>query len=819
MPGQTKSQLKRLQKRPELSTIDAENVFGFFRDVEPSSKCSDRFISSDYEQAQRFKKSVKAHLLEENILYHQTKQIDEDSLDKHYLQDFTRGVLNFLKSKINEHQQKEKSEAIPPLEIELREQQAFAKAKRKNFTGQKKILQKIERYLSSENIQPLVLYGRSGIGKSSIMAKAIENAVEASNTKVVFRFIGATPASVNTKKLLKSIFLEVGIDVKRDGLPENLRELDPMHISEDFYDRTPLEEFGKRIQKRFQQIKGEVVIFIDALDKLNEKGPFSWFPEELPPNLKMVISVLSNEPKALSEKSQEEINFQIRAGIVSKSFDYEDKNELLLTRLLFRTTNMEYVGDFDAPETLLLKLLNRGNRSLQQHQLNYFLDQFQNAPTPFYVYVAAQEMKHWRSYDLVAKRGKGKKLSDHQQGIVEEFIEELTTTHHHDQQMVQRVLGYLYASQKGLSESEILELLSADEAFVKQVAPNTWHNNINKDLPIVLWTRLLDGLSPFLYKKDYFGNGLYDFFHSEFKDALWLKFHPKQEHENMILAIQKLLKKEASFYNRWGKIYIYLITSYEIAYGSKLQEHSVFIANNNFDEFWLDHYYLGYLFSRANQYKSYNHQEQRHKLVCFLSAAFTLEVLYPSDPNRWSSRYLSSLRGLQEEYIRRHQDEEASYFAEMAFQVIEFSYLEDPEQHLIQYINCLTDLAWTSKDQDKEKTVRLFKKAVQITLKWYSEAPHMWSRLYANTMSKFAVYYRFADLEKSLPYYKAALEVIEIQYEKDPQRWKKTYRKYLSDYSYVLNFELSFLKRMKYYMKSVSNKHWGQKAVRALEGF
>jgi hypothetical protein len=65
----------------------------------------------------------------------------------------------------------------------------------------------------------------------------------------------------------------------------------------------------------------------------------------------------------------------------------------------------------------------------------------------------------------------------------------------------------------------------------------------------------------------------------------------------------------------------------------------------------------------------------------------------------------------------------------------------------------------------------------------------------------------------------------EIEYIFQPidLRWginnEAQYRKYLSDYSYVLNFELSFLKRMKYYMKSVSNKHWGQKAVRALEGF
>jgi hypothetical protein len=248
-------------------------------------------------------------------------------------------------------------------------------------------------------------------------------------------------------------------------------------------------------------------------------------------------------------------------------------------------------------------------------------------------------------------------------------------------------------------------------------------------------------------------------------------------------------------------------------YGAKLKEHSVFIAENDFDAFWIEHHYLDYLFSSADQYKSYNHQEQNQKLIYYLSAAYTLETLFHSNQKQWASLYLSSLQGLRDEYMKMQLNDRASYFAEMAFQVIEFSYLEDPEKHLVKYINCLTDLAWTSQDQDKEKTIRLFKKAIEITHQWYGEAPDIWNRLYANTLSKLAVYYRFAELEKSLIYYKAALEIIEVEYEKDPQRWKKLYRKYYQAYEAVLNYELGFFKRMKYKAKGVKDKHWGQKAV------
>ena len=49
------------------------------------------------------------------------------------------------------------------------------------------------------------------------------------------------------------------------------------------------------------------------------------------------------------------------------------------------------------------------------------------------------------------------------------------------QEFVKRVFTYLYLSQ-GLSESELLEIISIDEEFISKIAPETYHNNDTKEL-------------------------------------------------------------------------------------------------------------------------------------------------------------------------------------------------------------------------------------------------------------------------------------------------------------------------------------------------
>ena len=48
-----------LKENPQLKEIDHKYIFGFFRDIDKTTKVDDKFITDDYEKAQKFKESVK----------------------------------------------------------------------------------------------------------------------------------------------------------------------------------------------------------------------------------------------------------------------------------------------------------------------------------------------------------------------------------------------------------------------------------------------------------------------------------------------------------------------------------------------------------------------------------------------------------------------------------------------------------------------------------------------------------------------------------------------------------------------------------------
>lgn len=166
-----------LSKNARLFDIDPEHIFGFFRDIDKSTQIEDKFIMGDYEKAQAFKKEVEKTLEDANKLRVQTAQIDKETLEESYLEEFEAKVVAFLKSQIDTQKQQESQTELSALEIELQAQSLFAQNKRKDFLETeplKEMLNAIESYIADSTQEPLIIYGASGRGKSSLMAKAID---------------------------------------------------------------------------------------------------------------------------------------------------------------------------------------------------------------------------------------------------------------------------------------------------------------------------------------------------------------------------------------------------------------------------------------------------------------------------------------------------------------------------------------------------------------------------------------------------------------------------------------------------------------------
>ncbi len=520
----TNFQKKLLLEYPDLIKNDTEHIFGFFRNIEKKGIVSDKFISNDYNKAQELKSKVKSILLKENIYECNTIQKNTENLDYSYLDVLKKRIVKFLKDKIDCQIAKEIQ--YSELEIEKQEQAYFAKQKRKNFVGQEAISKKISDYISNNNRQPFVLYGKSGSGKTSIMAKAIENAQQNTNAKIIYRFVGATPNSSSSYSLLTSIFEELNIGIEKIK-------------NENFSD------FFELIKNKFIKIKDNVVIFIDAVDQLTNDDSFFWLPEKLPKNVKIIISALND-------------------------FNYKEDSRYF-EQLKEISTNIHQIKQFNQAEKLLINLLKVENRTIQEHQLRYFLKQYNNIRTPLYIHVAAQEIKYWKSFDLVegqktTKNQKIQDLSNSQKGIIGEYINNLSEIYHHDKKLVQRVLGYIYMSKDGLTEGEILELINIDKEFIEKIAPNTWHTNLSHTLPMSIWIRLYSQIKPLLIIRKQDDYELLHFFHREFIDVISKKIdtttfqlylHSLQQ---TILEYQKNNNNNDHFDDkRWGKLYLELL--------------------------------------------------------------------------------------------------------------------------------------------------------------------------------------------------------------------------------------------------------------------
>lgn len=520
-------QQKILKLIPDLEQIDHRNIFGFFRGIEKSSIIENKFVSTDYDKAQLFKGQVQEKLIRENILNVSTSQISKDKLNEKYLDQLIESVTTFLKQQIDIQVSKDSKQEYSDLELEKFQQQLFMNQKLENFLGQEKILSQIHEYICDDNDKALVICGPSGIGKSSIMAKAIEETANKTSKKIVFRFIGATPNSTSTISLLTSFSKELNISFK---------SIDSQLVEQSEYINT-LDNFFNNIMN----LDDDIVIFIDAVDQLTNDDQFLWLPEKLPSNIKIVISVL-------------------------KDLEYDDTDgKKYFHALVQKTSNYKEIESFNQPYELLEMLLAQENRILQSNQTEYFLKQYSQVNTPLYVCMAANQMQYWKSSNIV---GNDVTLSLSQKNIVKNFIDNLTSIQHHHKLLVQKVFGYILASKDGLSEYEILELLNTDIDFIKTVAPDTWHENTTQELPVVIWTRLYNHTKPFLSKKKQEGQELLYFFHREFIAVVNNQFSQKDEHIKIIEATQKLIEKNRNteFNNtRWLKLYsVLLLEHYRI---------------------------------------------------------------------------------------------------------------------------------------------------------------------------------------------------------------------------------------------------------------
>ena len=137
------------------------------------------------------------------------KGIDPKNDDSHkqYISQLCDDFYEILKGMISQAiEEKENFLIYDDLCKEIIQQASICKQKSRLISGRDNMLKQISDYVEGELLSPLVLFGRSGCGKTSVMAAAI-NMVKQKHPDyvVVHRFLGTTQDSSTIRDTLYSV--------------------------------------------------------------------------------------------------------------------------------------------------------------------------------------------------------------------------------------------------------------------------------------------------------------------------------------------------------------------------------------------------------------------------------------------------------------------------------------------------------------------------------------------------------------------------------------------------------------------------------------
>ena len=453
-------------------------AIAFFRESvshPPSNSCFVKEEDPVDKRLNALKERIKRALPDGDLLTATATWQAGGRFDVAYGKAFADQVLNRLKAAVDQQ-----IAAIEGMEADFAfprgraEHVAFRQEKLKVFVGQESNLKTIRSYIAGSADHPLVLHGRSGLGKSALMAKAIAEADTPGGPPVIYRFIGASAASSNLRSLFAS-------------LVEELVLAHSIFIAE-YHPGETDNELAQQIRELLSSLTQPVIIFLDALDQLRNPG-LAWFPDKLPREVRLVVSVL-NDPAYKTDSGSYE---GLRQRLPNDAF-----------------LEIDPLKGQDGRE-ILLKLESDAHRRLRDDQRDYILRQFETAnASPLWLRTAFEIAKSWKSTDKPGEAGHV--LVPNTAALIAKFIDDLTAVHHHARQLVTRTLGYLTAAKDGLSAKELTEVLSDDGGVLKAISSE---HAYAKSLPPSVWVRLNRQLSPFLVEKRVDDQPLLQFFHRQ----------------------------------------------------------------------------------------------------------------------------------------------------------------------------------------------------------------------------------------------------------------------------------------------------------------
>jgi hypothetical protein len=372
----------------------------------------------------------------------------------------------------------ERAEDRDVVDRERGEHDRFGAERRRHFVGRARPLKVVADYVTGDTRAPLEVVGASGVGKTAFIARAAAVAQGLRDADVIVRFIGVTDRAASLRTLLQDFLLELRrARGGQEDVPASLHDLVDAFREELAHDRPR-----------------RALLFVDALDQLAVRGEevdLAWLPAELSPDVRIVVSAAE--------------------GPVAAALKRRLPQDLVV--------ELEPLPDAEAGELLDAWLLE-AKRTLQEHQRNEVMRAFAVHGLPLHLRLAFEEARRWPSYAAP----KETRLADSVPGLIRDLFGRLAREENHGELLVARSLAFLAAARNGLSEYELLDLLSADDEVVGEFRRRSPRSPAVARIPDIVWSRLFSDLEPYLNERRADDRTLLGFYHRQLADVVAEEF-------------------------------------------------------------------------------------------------------------------------------------------------------------------------------------------------------------------------------------------------------------------------------------------------------
>ncbi|CAF2516523.1 unnamed protein product [Rotaria sp. Silwood2] len=380
-----------------------------------------------------------------------------------YIEEFNNDFYTAMKEQIDRCAQSRYTIGSNSLQHEVIEHAIQCKTYIAKFHGRIDVLSKLEKFVK-DNIEyrPCVVYGESGCGKTSVIAKTATEIFKwwsNRSVSVILRFLGTTPVSSTIYKTLLSISGQISelYNIPMIAYPTVNQLRDQLDLN--LLSQIPDNEY--------------LLILLDSIDQLHSDAyDCKWLPIEFPSNVKCIVSTLPDH-----------------GGILGNLKHILIENEKLFIHVPpFEPSTVEIVyNDW-------LEIKHRSLSTEQRLFINNLMNKKNNI-LPLFMKLMFDIISYWHSYDPIdEKLNQLKDVDD----CIRYLFKRLETIH--NSVLFSRALCYMTACRSGISQNELEDVLSLDDDVLK----NVFEHYIPpvRRLPGILWTRIRNDLDEYITEKE-----------------------------------------------------------------------------------------------------------------------------------------------------------------------------------------------------------------------------------------------------------------------------------------------------------------------------